>query len=72
MITKFNSFLNESIMNIISLSNIVARTGQEKDTILAILRNEFKRGGDESVIKAFKEMTNIDIEPVRKGIYILK
>jgi hypothetical protein len=72
MITKFNYFLNESVMNIIDLSDIVARTGEEKETILSILKDEFRRFGDDGIISAFKQMTNIDIEPVRKGIYIFK
>lgn len=72
MITKFNNFLNESVMNIISLSDIASRTGYEKDIILSILQKEFKKGGDDAIIKAFKEMTNLDIEPVIKGMYIFK
>ena len=65
-------FLNEHGMNIIELSNMTNRMGLDNNAILKILQDEFKNNGDEGLIKAYKEITGVNIEALDKGRYIFK
>jgi len=65
-------FLTEHIMNIIELANMTNRMGLENDTILKMLRDEFKNKGDEGVIDMYKGITGVNIEALGKGRYIFK
>ena len=65
-------FLNETIMNIIELSNLSTTLGLEADVILKMLQDEFRNNGDEGVIKTYKEITGVPIEALGKGRYIFK
>jgi hypothetical protein len=67
-----NQFLNETVMNIIELANLTNRMGLENDVVLKMLRDEFKRIGDEGVIAMYKSITGVNIEALGKGRYIFK
>lgn len=72
-IKTFEFFLNENkVMNIIELSKMVSRLGINSASILKVLQEEYRRGGDAGVIEMFKEMTGLDIESLSRGRYVFK
>ena len=68
------SALNESheVYNLSELAEILSRTGYDEDTLLAVLQDVYRAGGDDEVIKLFKASTGIDIESVSKGRYVFR
>jgi hypothetical protein len=68
---KFEDFsLNENIMNIIELANMTNRMELDNNVILKMLQTEFKKRGDDGVIKMYKGITGVNIEALGKGRYI--
>ena len=65
-------FLNEIILNIIELANMTNRMGLDNESVLIMLRNEFKSRGDEGVIDMYKGITGVNIEALGKGRYVFK
>lgn len=60
------------VYNLAELAEVIARTGYDEATLLAVLQDVYREGGDEEVIKLFKASTQIDIESVAKGRYVFK
>ena len=71
-IKNIKEFLNENVMNIIELANMTNRMGLNNNVVLKKLQDEFKLNGDKGVIKTYKEITGVNIEPLGKGKYIFK
>jgi len=76
MITKskypINEFNNSTgVMGLQELADLASRLGFESEFILPLLQKSFKFQGDESVVKTFKRITNLEITPIIKGKYII-
>lgn len=68
------SILKEShdVYNLEGLAEILSRTGYDELILLEMLKELYRNGGDEEIIKTFKKSTGIDIENVAKGRYVFK
>lgn len=63
---------HDEVYNLSDLAEVMSRTGYDEETLLKVLQDIYREGGDEEVIKLFKASTQIDIESVSKGRYIFK
>ena len=61
---------NQEVYNLEGLAEILSRTGRDEITLFDILKDLYRHGGDEAIIKTFKESTGIDIKDVGKGRYV--
>ena len=59
------------IMNIRDLSEIVARMGWEYEIIIKLVTDVYRNEGDMGVILLFYQMTDIRIDNIRRGHYIM-
>lgn len=66
--------LSESseVYNLADLASMLARTGVDEETMLEILSDLYKQGGDEEIKKIFRTSVGVDIDDVGKGRYIIK
>lgn len=62
---------NSEILSLRDLAEIISRIGVDFDTVFYILRYAYKYYGDERVIELFKHGTNLKIEPISRGKYII-
>ena len=62
----------QKILSITDLIDLVSRLGVDKESISSYFRNVFLKWGDDGIIRAFKEATDLIIEPVSKGKYMIK
>lgn len=60
------------ILSLNDLAEVLSRTGVMKEVIEQILIQEFKRGGDEAILKLFKDSVGLELDNIRKGRYIFK
>jgi hypothetical protein len=61
---------NQNVMGIQDLAEMVSRLGVDFEIALEILQDQFKKFGDAGVIEMFKGMTDVAIEPIRRGKYV--
>ena len=59
------------IMSIQDLSDIVTRMGWEYDVIHKLMTTVYMNDGDMGVIMLFYQMTDIRIDNIRRGRYIM-
>jgi hypothetical protein len=69
VINEFNN--STGVMGLKELADMSSRIGYESEFLLPLLQQAFKFGGDESVVKTFKKITNLQITPIIKGKYII-
>jgi GTPase SAR1 family protein len=73
MIINFNEFINEeykTIMGIDDLADLISRMGYDKDVILQMFQETFRKSGDEGIKKEFEELTKgIKLENIIRGKY---
>lgn len=60
------------ILSLNDLAEVLSRTGVMKEVIEQILVQEFKRGGDDAILKLFKDSVGLELDNIRKGRYIFK
>ncbi len=62
------------ILTIHQLAELLSRLGPafEYDTMVNILKDIFREGGDDAIIKSFKDSTGIDLDVFKTGQYVLK
>ena len=60
-----------SIMNIRDLAEVVSRTGWECEDVLTLMTTVYKNDGDMGTIMLFYQMTNLRIDNIRRGHYIM-
>ena len=60
------------VLKLKDLAEIASRTGNDYETLLKIFINFFKDEGDQGVIRLFKSATDLDIEDMGYGRYMLK
>lgn len=73
-IIEHNSVLKEEqeVYNIEGLAEVLSRTGFDETVLVDVLKELYRQGGDDAIIKTFKQSTGIDIEDVGKGRYVFK
>ena len=59
------------IMNIRDLADIVSRMGWEYDIILKLMTTVYRNDGDMGIIMLFYKMTDLRIDNIRRGHYIM-
>ena len=67
-----NEEFQQNIIGIPELAKIASKSGNDKSILLKMLISTFKKGGDQNVIDMFKEMTDLNLETIRKGKYYIK
>jgi hypothetical protein len=75
-----DSIMNEHIikeqrldlMKLKDLTELVSRLGYEKEVLLKIFIEMYRKEGSEGVIKVFKSATNLDLEDFGYGRFNLK
>jgi hypothetical protein len=63
---------SHEVYNLAGLAELLARTGNDEETLLEILKDVYKADGDEGVIKLFKAASGSDIKNVGNGRYIFR
>lgn len=75
IIAKYTDLITEDfqqqVLGIAELAEMASRTGYDEHILLDILQDAFKKGGDREVIKMFREMTDLDLEVIRHGKYVI-
>lgn len=64
--------MNLGLLSLNDLSELISRMGYDEKPIFDILKKTKKKGGDREIIYLFKQFTNIDIDVIRNGTYVLK
>lgn len=62
----------QKILSIADLAELVSRLGVDEEHVLDYFKTVFLKRGDEGIIEAFKQATDLVIEPVSKGKYMIK
>ena len=65
---------SDIILSFRDLSQMVGRMGytkEDEEVFFNLFRLAYLRDGDDGVVELFKHATNIKIEPIRKGRYII-
>lgn len=60
-----------SIMNIHELTELISNTGWGYDVVFPLMHNAYRNDGDAGIMKLFHEMTDLRIDNIRRGHYIM-
>jgi hypothetical protein len=60
------------VLKIPDLAEIASRTGTDYEILLDIFRETFAKEGDDGIKKLFKSATDLDLEEMGHGRYVLK
>ena len=66
-----NPTCNLGMLSISDLAEMICRMGYEYNPVFTIIKNSYKKGGDDEVQKVFKLFTEIDIDCISKGKYVI-
>jgi hypothetical protein len=69
------TILNEEhreVLKLRDLAELLARTGNDYDTLLSVLQDMYRSSGDEGVMELFKAGTGIELDNLSKGQYVIK
>ena len=70
---EIQKLFEERICGIPELAQIMGRVGFEKEQqgyLVNMLRNAFRRYGDQGVIDMYAEMSGVEIQAISKGRYV--
>lgn len=67
-----NTTTELGLLSIHDLTEMITRMGYEYNPVLTIIQNAFKKNGDVGVKEVFKLFTEIEIDNIRKGRYVIK
>jgi len=62
----------QQILGLPELAELISRMGMDYDILLQVLQGQFQEKGDAGVMAYFKQATELDLEMVRHGKYMLK
>jgi len=68
------TMLKESseIYTIKDLAEMLSRTGLDEPTVLEMLQDVFKSGGDEAIVDLFKVSAEVNLKTIGKGKYVIR
>lgn len=63
---------HRDILSLADVAELISRTGNDYNTLLEILQDEFRDKGDEGVQELFKEATGVELDVISTGKYVIK
>ena len=63
---------HRDILKIPDVAEIISRTGNDYDVVLSVLQDAFREGGDTAVNELFKSATDMNLEVISTGRYVIK